>query len=196
MRRSIAFALAFVVFLLVSVHGFADSHAGFKTDLLGQIEYVQNQIMSLQEAVPQDKYGWRPAEGVRSVGEVYNHIAFGNYGLLSFAGYAPPQGMEIKFEKAAEWEKSVTDKKEIAARLVASFDHMKAAIKKMSDEELEKEIDFFGNKVTIRSHLLTVLSHLHEHLGQSIAYARMNGVVPPWTAEQQKQMTKENQHGH
>jgi uncharacterized damage-inducible protein DinB len=190
-RHSLLFALPFAALLLMSARGFADSHAGFKADLLGQIEYVQKQIMSLQEAVPQEKYGWRPAEGIRSVGEVYNHIAFGNYGLLSFAGYAPPQGIEISIEKAAEWDKGVTDKKGIAARLTASFEHVKAAIKNISDEELEKEINFFGNTVTIRNHLLTVLSHLHEHLGQSIAYARMNGVAPPWTAEREKEMKKE-----
>lgn len=191
MRRFILFAVAFAGLLLVQAHGIADSPASFKSDLLGQIEYVQKQIMSLHEAVPQDKFGWRPADGVRSVGEVYNHIAFGNYGLFSFAGYAPPQGIEISMEKAEEWDKGVTDKKGIAERLAASFEHLKAQVKKMSDEELEKETMFFGNKLTVRSLLLTILSHLHEHLGQSVAYARMNGVVPPWTAEQEKQMKEE-----
>lgn len=190
MRRSIPPAAVLAGLMLVSAHGVADSHAGFKADLLGQIEYVQKQIMSLQEAVPQDKYGWRPAEGVRSVAEVYNHISFASYMLLSVAGYATPEGLDIGMEKMKEWE-SVAQKKDIAARLTASFDHVKATIQTMSDEELEKEIDFFGNKVTIRNHLLTVLSHMHEHLGQSIAYARMNGVAPPWTVEREKEKSKD-----
>jgi len=52
----------------------------------------------------------------------------------------------------------------------------------MSDASLEKPVDFFGNKMSTRSILMVLLSHMHEHLGQSIAYARTVGVVPPWTA--------------
>lgn len=163
----------------------ADHHKGFKADLLWQIEEVQKQIMSLEEAVPEEKYTWRPMEGVRSISEVYSHIAFGNYIILKLAGYEPPAdaGWSMDLKK---WDEATTDKKEIAGKLHKSFDHLKATVNKISDEDLEKDVDFFGNRISLRNALMSSLSHLHEHLGQSIAYARMNSVVPPWTAEQQR----------
>jgi uncharacterized damage-inducible protein DinB len=65
-----------------------------------------------------------------------------------------------------------------------SFDFVKSSIGNMSDASMENMVEFFGQKMTVRSLLLVLLSHMHEHLGQSIAYARMEGVVPPWTAAQ------------
>jgi len=172
------------VALVAATVAIAGEPTGFRADLLGQIEYVQKQIMSLEDATPQDKFTWRPADGVRSIGEVYNHIAFGNYGLMSIAGYEAPAdaGWSMEPEK---WDKATIDKKEIAERLAKSFQHVKSTVTKISDSDLEKDVDFFGNKMTLRSALMSELSHLHEHLGQSIAYARMNGIVPPWTAAEQ-----------
>ncbi len=160
-------------------------HADLKSDLAWQIDYVQKQILSLEEAVPQEKYTWRPADGVRSVSEAYLHIAFGNYILAKVAGVEPPAdaGWSMDIEK---WDKATTDKKAIANKINESFEHLKKALEKMSEAEMEKEVDFFGNKLTVRNVLITSVAHLHEHLGQSIAYARMNGVVPPWTAAEQK----------
>lgn len=175
--------------VLIAGTTIADHHmksGAFQNDMLGQIAYVEKQIMSLEEAVPQEKYSWRPAEGVRSVGEVYNHIAFGNYALLKFAGIEPPAEVGWSMDFKA-WDEAVQDKKEIAARLQASFDHLRAGVKGTSDADLEKEVEFFGQKMTVRNMMMSALSHLHEHLGQSIAYARSNGIVPPWTAEQNAQ---------
>ncbi len=83
-----------------------------------------------------------------------------------------------------KWEKMSTDKKVIREQIVKSFAHVENAIKNMPDASLDNMVDFFGNKMTVRSTLMVLLSHTHEHLGQSIAYARMVGVVPPWTAAQ------------
>lgn len=179
--------LSAMCMLFLGTTASADHHEkkGVIGDLLMQTEYVQKQIMSLQDAVPEEKYSWRPAEGVRSIGEVYNHIAFGNYGLLTFGGYTPPEDAGWSMDPA-KWDAGVTDKKGIAARLSKSFEYLKATIAKVTDAELEKEVDFFGNKMTFRSCLLVTFGHLHEHLGQSIAYARSNGIVPPWTVEQAK----------
>jgi len=154
---------------------------GFLGDYLAQIDAIESQITSLEQAVPQEKFTWRPAAGVRSVGEVYLHIAGGNYLLLTFAGYEPPKGANFTGDPK-KWETATTDKGEVAKILKASFDHVRATVAKMGDADLEKKVDFFGNEITLRSLLMNGLSHDHEHLGQSIAYARMNGVVPPWTA--------------
>ncbi len=87
-------------------------------------------------------------------------------------------------EDEMKWEKASTDKKVIREQLVKSFDFVKSSIGKMSDASMENKVDFFGQKMTTRGVLMVLLSHIHEHLGQSIAYARMQGVVPPWTAAQ------------
>ena len=169
--------------LLALSQGFAGS--GFQADLVGNLSYVQKQILDLENSIPGPKMTWRPAEGVRSVSEVYSHIAFGNYLIAKFAGIAPPAGITVTGpEDEAKWEKITTDKAKIHDQLVSSFDFIKTAVKNMPDGDLEKSVEFFGNKMTVRAVLLVLVSHAHEHLGQSIAYARMVGVVPPWTAAQ------------
>jgi len=157
--------------------------SGFETDLLHQINAVEKQIMALEQAMPQEKFTWRPASGVRSVSEVYMHIAFSNYGLLNIMGFDPPADVKLTGDirsDVARWDSSNVDKAAIVGILKTSMDHLKATLPKVTD--LEKKIDFFGQQVTMRNMLLTILAHLHEHFGQSIAYARMNGVVPPWSA--------------
>jgi uncharacterized damage-inducible protein DinB len=174
---------------LLLVTGATLSHAqeekGFRADLIGQFGYMQKQILRLEDAIPVAKMTWRPNKDVRSISEVYSHIAFGNYMLAKFAGATLPEGITITSPAdEKKWETMSTDKKVISEQLVKSFDFLKDAVKKMSDESLDNMVDFFGQKMNTRSVLLILLGHQHEHLGQSIAYARMVGVVPPWTAEQ------------
>jgi uncharacterized damage-inducible protein DinB len=159
----------------------APPKSGFRADFLWQLDDVQKKIVDLAAAVPAEKYGWRPAEGVRSISEVYMHIVGGNYFLLTFMGIKPPMKMDPGMEK------SVTDKAEIAGKLKASFDFLRKAVLETSDSDLEKMTEMFGSTVSYRNVLFTTMSHLHEHLGQSIAYARSNGVVPPWSAAQNAQ---------
>jgi uncharacterized damage-inducible protein DinB len=152
---------------------------GFRADILGQISFVEKRIEDLAAAVPAEKYSWRPADGVRSVSEVYVHIIGANYFFMTFIGVKPPMAMDPNMEK------TLTDKSEIAAKFKPSFEFFRKAVMGLSDKDLDKTAEVFGNKMSYRNVLITAVSHLHEHLGQSIAYARMNGVVPPWTAEQQ-----------
>lgn len=151
---------------------------GFRAEYLAQLADVEKKIEDLAGAVPQEKYSWRPAEGVRSVAEVYAHVSGANYFFMTFVGVKMPAGMDPGMEK-------VTDKGKIAEMLKQSFNHVRQAVTDMPDASLDKETDMFGKKTTYRDALLTEMTHLHEHLGQSIAYARMNGVVPPWTAAEQ-----------
>lgn len=171
--------------LLVSTAatGRSQETKGFRGDLIGQIEYVQKQILDLENSIPDAKMSWRPNDEVRSVSEVYAHIAYDNYAISKFAGLIPPEGIAMGSpDDAQKWEKATTDKKVVHDELAKSFEFVKNGIKSMPDANLEKTVEFFGNKMSARSVLLVLLSHVHEHLGQSIAYARMVGVVPPWTA--------------
>lgn len=158
-----------------------DEHSGFQADLIGNIDAVSGKIFQLLEAMPQDKMEWRPADGVRSVSEVYLHIAFANYLIMMSAGVEVPS--EIAFDKINAWDSQTTDKKEIAKILQTSFDKLKEFIKSNSDSDLELEMEVFGMKMSRRAFFIGMHGHMHEHLGQSIAYARMNGVTPPWSKE-------------
>jgi len=158
----------------------ATAKSPFFADFLYQWNDVEKKITDLAEAIPQEKYSWRPAEGVRSISEVVAHVAGANYYLPSFIGVKPPEGF------SPEAEKTVTDKSEVIKMLAPSFEHFRRVILSKSDEDLNEPAELFGQKTDVRNVFFILLGHTHEHLGQLIAYARMNGVVPPWTAAQQK----------
>jgi len=150
----------------------ATPQTGFRGEFFANLDDVQDKILALAEATPADKFGWRPSKDVRSVSEVYMHIAGGNYFLATFVGVSAPK-------MNGDIEKTVTTKADVVAELKKSFDHLRNAV--MIVKDLERPVKMFGKPSTDRGVLVTMLSHLHEHLGQSIAYARMNGVVPPWS---------------
>jgi uncharacterized damage-inducible protein DinB len=149
--------------------------SGFRAEFLRDLDEMQRKITSLAAAIPAEKYTWRPAPGVRSISEVYMHIAGGNYFLATFVGAPPPP---MSDERTLS---RITEKPRILEELRKSFDHVRNVALAMSDADLDKPVRMFGNETTERGAMLTALNHLHEHLGQSIAYARMNGIVPPWS---------------
>src|SRR5436190_23303601 len=154
---------------------------GYRSEVLAEVLVQENKFTRLAEAIPADKYTWRPAADVRSFSEVFLHVSAANYNLYKLVGTPPPTGVDVK-----NLEKSTTEKAKVVATLKDSFAHAKQAIKAMPDADLEKSMDWFGGKNTERGVLLFIVRHAAEHLGQSIAYARMAGVIPPWTADAQK----------
>ncbi len=152
-------------------------------EFVGQIVYVQGKVLKLAEAVPQSSYEWRPEEGVRSVSEVYLHFAFANYMTVTITGGTVPKetGFEMDFNKSHAWDTQTIDKTEIIEKVNESFEILKERIGMLTEEDLNREIEFFGTKMTIRNFMISMIGHTHEHLGQSIAYARINGVTPPWS---------------
>lgn len=177
-----ALTLALAATALVPTLAQAAPTAGtFKADLLRDLDGVSEQIIQLAQAVPAEKYTWRPGEGVRSVAEAYMHIAAGNYEILGFTPYKVANAPDL-----AKFETSTTDKAQVVAALTKSFQTTRETIEKIPDSALDQPVKP-GSKYTVRAALLGIAGHAHEHLGQEIAYARMNGVVPPWTARQQQQ---------
>jgi uncharacterized damage-inducible protein DinB len=164
---------------------------GARAEFLGQVAYFEGRFTRLAEAMPAEKYAWRPGEGVRSVGEVFAHVAAGNYMFLRMLDVQPPAGVDPKAIMAGG-----NDKAKTVQALKDSFAFMQKSVTALNDADLEKPANFFGQKTTQRGVLFHIAAHLGEHLGQSIAYARMNGVVPPWTAEQQKKAKEKEQHQH
>jgi uncharacterized damage-inducible protein DinB len=160
--------------------------AGFRGDFLYQLGEVEQKVVDLAGAMPAEKYSWRPMEGVRSVSEVYMHIAGANYLLPSFVGFKSPEGIN------RDMEKTITDKSGVVDALKKSFAFIREAVLKTSDADLEKPAKLFGRETTVRDVFFSAALHMHEHMGQSIAYARMNSIVPPWTAAEQAAEEKKN----
>ncbi len=190
MLREAATGFAFV---LLAAPLMAQDAASFKQDYLRELAYADLHLTALAEAMPAEKYAWQPAEGVRSVREVYAHVALGNLLLLDILGQAPPEDLygkiaskgreraEAIVKRNQELEKSTTDKARVVALLKRSFEAARKAAEGMSAADWEKHVDFFGTDLTARAVYMRLLVHAHEHMGQSVAYARVNGVVPPWS---------------
>lgn len=159
--------------------------SGYRSEVLAEVMIQEDKFLRLAEAIPADKYTWRPVPDVRSFAEVFMHVAAANYNLYKLVGTPPPVGFDVK-----GFEKSTTDKAKIIATLKDSFAHARKAITSMPDADLDKSLDWFGGKNTERGILLFVVRHAAEHLGQSIAYARFIGVVPPWTEDMQREQKK------
>ncbi|HKD86546.1 MAG TPA: DinB family protein [Terriglobales bacterium] len=155
--------------------------SGVRAEFLDDLKVQEDKYVSLAQAIPADKYTWRPAEGVRSISEVFLHVAAANYNLPKLFGVQPPADFKVQ-----GFDKSTTDKAKVVQTLQDAFAHMRTAVVGMPESDMDKLVSFRGGKKSTRAVLVFILEHNAEHLGQSIAYARMNGVTPPWTEEQQK----------
>ena len=157
---------------------------GPRSESMFLLKDAEKKLIALAEAMPQEKYGWRPGKGVRSVSEVFMHVAGANYLLPTFYG-VKADGFEGRaaFQKMQDLEK-ITDKAKVIEHLKKSFLHARKSIRSTNDGDLNKKVNFFGNNTTYRGLLNILGAHCHEHLGQAIAYARTNNVVPPWSRPQ------------
>ncbi len=150
--------------------------SAFLADAEANLTDAEQQLVDLAGAIPVEQWSWRPAEGVRSYNEVTLHVAGGNYFLARMLGTPTPDGIDSR-----GIDKSTTDKAKAIETMKTSFVFIKKVIAGLSEADLDAKVDFFGTSVTKRGIVLRVLGHAHEHMGQSIAYARMNGIVPPWS---------------
>ena len=169
---------------LVSASSLRAETAPVMLDLLKDVDAVQSKLVALAKAMPQAKYSWRPGAGVRSVGEVFLHVASDNYLMPALAGTAIPAATKLdmkNFKSFDAFEKQTLTPTEVVSALDASFVHLKAAMTRTAAADLSVQVDMFGQKATKQSMWIGTTTHLHEHLGQSIAYARQNGIVPPWS---------------
>jgi uncharacterized damage-inducible protein DinB len=141
---------------------------------LPEFTLTSRQLLQLAEATPSEKFVWRPAPGVRSISEVYMHIATGNLWLLEQAGAKSPELAKLPKDP----EKAVTAKPDVIGWLRTSQDAVKGAY---PTADRQKPVQFFGKDAIADGVFLRILVHNNEHMGQSIAYARMNGIVPPWS---------------
>ena len=171
---------AMIVFLLLSAATLVAQKPEFVEGLgqgyNGEWTHVSRQLIALAEAIPPEKYAWRPAPGVRSTGEVFMHIAGTNFFLLNRMGDKTPADFaSLNVEKVA------TDKAQVIEWLKRSLDAVREAHAAATPADLRKTEKFFDGQATEDGLYLRLLIHANEHMGQLVAYARMNGVVPPWS---------------
>ena len=153
-------------------------------DLMGDVEGVEKKMVDLAMAMPEGSMAWTPGAGVRSVKEVVLHVASDNYLIPSLMGGAIPPETKIvatDFATLTAYEKQPIKRDSAVAELKASFAHLKRVMAADSAASMSTEVDFFGTKMSRQAAWIGAVTHLHEHLGQSIAYARSNKIVPPWS---------------
>ena len=177
MRSLSSFVPAFALLLVVNGSVAAQSAPpGSREELLRVFNSSAQKFEELAAAMPADKFNWSPGPGVMTVAQVYAHVAHYNYRY-------PSQNMKLAAPRGVGLDtlERMTDKAQIVALLKSSAEYVRQGVKQMPDAQLAQSTELYGRNVPQWSVLLQLVAHMNEHLGQSIAYARMNGVVPPWS---------------
>ena len=151
-------------------------------DILLSFSDSEQKVLALAKAVPEEKYSWRPAPGVRTFGEVFVHIVSANQLLMKLATSAPSADeLKTAFEEQSKLEKQTLSKERIIQLLTESFAAVRKSLESARPGNLAQSADFFGTPTRRRGIFVNLDVHIGEHLGQAIAYARMNGITPPWS---------------
>ncbi|MGH9700181.1 MAG: DinB family protein [Candidatus Acidiferrales bacterium] len=156
-----------------------------KAQSIEDLKEMQKKFVSLATAIPAEKYAWRPGEGVRSVAELFLHVTAANHNIPTMMGEAKQAEFTAK-----GFETSTTDKAGIVSQLNDSFSYAISTVEKMSNADFAKPEKQLGPDANAGDVVYLLVTHAHEHLGQSIAYTRVNGVVPPWTAAAAKKQAQ------
>ena len=176
--RHIAIAIAAALALSLGATAASAQNAppGSREELLMQFNSSASKFEALAAAMPPEKFNWSPGPGVMTVAQVYAHVAHYNYRY-------PSQNMKLAAPRgiALDTLERMTDKAQIVALLKSSAEYVRQSVGQMPEAQLAQSTQLYGRTVPQWSVLLQLVAHMNEHLGQSIAYARMNGVVPPWS---------------
>ena len=190
MRPIRSCALAAALLVATSIPSVAQQSApasaastSLTADLLRDIGELERKFVGLARAIPADKYAWRPSAGVRSNGEVVLHVASDNYLIPAILGHKVPAvtGITNDYKTAQAFEKQQIPRDSAIAELERSFVFVKQALSSTPEARLGDKVTMFGQPFTLQQAWILATTHLHEHLGQFIAYARSNSVTPPWS---------------
>jgi uncharacterized damage-inducible protein DinB len=184
MRRPFPFTLATVAMLAMGATSAAAQQEKLVSDLLADVSEVEQKMVGLAKKMPADKFDWRPGTGVRSFSEVVMHVAADNYFIPAMVGVPADASTGIKgddYKSAVAYEQRKLARDAAIAEMEKSFAHLKKALQNTSTAKLSESVSMFGQTSTVQKTWILAATHLHEHLGQAIAYARSNNVVPPWS---------------
>ena len=158
-----------------------ESAVEIRTRFIADLDTLQSKFLALSDAFPADKYAWRPAPGVRSVGEAFMHVASEYYVFAPMAYGATPSPVVGRGREAFQKFESSSSKQDVQKHLKEGFAYLKQTVGGLDPEKIAGTQKLFGRDMTIVETSFIMSGDLHEHLGQLIAYARMNGVKPPWS---------------
>lgn len=183
MRFTTSVSALAAALLMLATPVAAQSPEGVMGELLQDLSQVEKKVIGLATAMPAAAHEWRPGKGVRSTSETLMHIAADNYFFPAIMGVTAPAetGITKEYPSAAAFEKKVLDRDALIAELQKSFAFLRTTMTAVPAGKLNEPVDLFGQKTTHRGVWMMAISHLHEHLGQLIAYARSNNVTPPWS---------------
>lgn len=183
MTNSKSYIVIFCIYLLLlgSLNAQDQESTGdpFIDLMIGQVAFGGGRIMQLAEAIPEDAYSWKPSEGVRTTSGAIAHLLGSLYGIPSMMG---AEGMPEHITR--DIDKTMTDKSEIIENLKGSMDFATEFLKSYDTANFDKIVKTPFGEYPQRTMILIINNHIHEHLGQLIAYARSNNVTPPWSLEQ------------
>jgi uncharacterized damage-inducible protein DinB len=148
--------------------------------MVGQVAFAGGRFVQLAEAIPEDDYSWKPSEGVRTTAAVAVHVLSACYFIPSTMGAKIPDGI------TRDLESTLTDKTEIIKRLKESMESASDFLKSYDTANFDKMVKTPFGEFSQRMMILILNNHIHEHLGQLIAYARSNNVTPPWSQTQEE----------
>lgn len=151
--------------------------AGFREEFLLKFDDSMGKVIALAEALPAERYGgWRPTPEVMPLAQVFVHIARFNYEYPSRdMGIAAPAGIR------SDTLERVSEKAQVVALLRRSAEHVRTVVRRMPEAQLGRPTSHYGRQVPQWAVLFTMIAHMNDHMGQTIAYARTAGVVPPWS---------------
>ncbi len=153
-----------------------DTRGALRTEFLEHFNTSMEKLIALAEAMPAERYDWKPQKDAMPVGQVYGHIARYNYNYPATSlGVALPAGLGLDTLEA------MRNKAQLVQLLRRSADHVRKLVTDMPADQIEAGTTLYGRNVPKWAVLLQLVAHMNEHLGQSIAYARSNNVVPPWS---------------
>ena len=159
----------------------AESPSSFRTEFLQELAFCEHRFVLIAEAMPADRYSWRPAQGMRSLGRLLAHVAMANYDAVEALDKGQDAQSGPHSGPAPETILAIAEAKpKILEALKDSFAQLRIRILKLSDEDGDKPQALFDRETTVRGALMIIDRHLGQHLGQATTYARMNGVVPQW----------------
>jgi len=153
-----------------------------KAQALVDLQDLHKKMVALATAIPAEKYTWRPEAGTRSISELFLHVSAANHNIVAMMASITPDSAF----RADGFETSTTDKAKIIQQLDQSFAYAETSVQAMTNADFARPEKKLGPLANSGDVIYILVTHNHEHFGQSIAYARMNGVTPPWTLEAQK----------
>jgi uncharacterized damage-inducible protein DinB len=168
--------VATLLSITASAAGAQDVSSGFRGEFLHHFDESMTKVIALAEAAPAATYARRATPAVQPLGLIFAHIAHYNYEYPARAmGVAAPAGID------PDTLERVAEKAQVVALLRKSAEHVRESLRRMPDAQLAQQTTLYGRRVPQWSVLFQLIAHMNDHLGQSIAYGRVLGVVPPWS---------------